>query len=165
MLVILTGEIANERLPLQLKLPLPDGTDVPLGIGHNDTTTNLSPLPEVRESGKRWVDVRMVKQEFQIEFYYNPFSEGNQSISDDRNGDLIVYFEEKEHQLFTRNENDILLDCWVHYPLVVLGGEVMVPTLSGKVKVKIAKGINSGQLLRLKGKGLQSVNSPRRGAY
>ncbi len=78
MLVILTGEIANERLPLQLKLPLPDGADVPLGIGHSDTTTNLSPLPEVRESGKRWVDVRMVKQEFQIEFYYNPFSEGNQ---------------------------------------------------------------------------------------
>ena len=84
-LVILTGEIANERLPLQLKLPLPDGADVPLGIGHSDTTTNLSPLPEVRESGKRWVDARIIKQEFQIEFYYNPFSEGNR-----REGEYIL---------------------------------------------------------------------------
>ena len=84
-LVILTGEIANERLPLNLKFPLPEGAEVAMAIGQSDTSSNLSPLPEIRESGRRWIDTRIVKQEFQIEFYYNPFSEG-----DRREGEYIL---------------------------------------------------------------------------
>ena len=73
------------------------------------------------------------------------------------------FFKEKEHQLFSRHDDNILLDCSIEYPLASLGGEIMVPTLSGKVKVKITSGISSGQILRLRGKGLQNINSPKSG--
>ena len=48
--------------------------------------------------------------------------EGNQAVAGIADGDLIVYFEEKEHELFTRHENDIFLDSWIEYPLAVFGG-------------------------------------------
>ena len=89
--------------------------------------------------------------------------EGNQAVAGIADGDLIVYFEEKEHELFTRHENDIFLDSWIEYPLAVFGGSIEVPTLSGKVNLKIPAGIKSGQILRLKGKGLPEVNSSQYG--
>ena len=95
--------------------------------------------------------------------YMSVDGEGNQSISGSINGDLIVYFEEKSHKLFSRHNDNILLDCFIEFPLAILGGEIMVPTLSGNVKVKIVSGISSGQILRLRGKGLQNINSPKNG--
>ena len=44
------------------------------------------------------------------------------SISDGGNGDLIVYFEEKPHKLFSRHNDNILLDCTIEFPLEILGG-------------------------------------------
>ena len=90
-------------------------------------------------------------------------NEGNHSIVDDEKGDLIVYFEEINHKLFFRQNNDILLDCWIEYHQAVLGDRVNVPTLSGEVKLKIPSGIKSGQMLRLKKKGLNEVNRHKRG--
>lgn len=95
--------------------------------------------------------------------YMSIEGEGNQSITGGRDGDLIVYFEEKPHDLFSRHDNNVLLDCWIEFPLAILGGQIMVPTLFGNVKVKIVPGITSGQILRLRGKGLQSINSPKNG--
>jgi len=89
--------------------------------------------------------------------------DGNQSVLDDRRGDLIVYFEEINHKLFFRQNNDIILDCWIEYHQAVLGDKVKVPTLSGEVKLTIPAGIKSGQMLRLKNKGLNEVNRHRKG--
>ena len=88
--------------------------------------------------------------------------EGNQSISG-ADGDLIVYFEEKIHDLFLRENNDIYLECEINYHDAVLGTEIKVPTLHGKVKFKIPAGINNGQILRLKNKGIKEVNRYRNG--
>ena len=88
--------------------------------------------------------------------------EGNQSISGP-DGDLIVYFEEKIHELFLRENNDIYLECEINYHDAVLGTEIKVPTLHGKVKFKIPAGINNGQILRLKNKGIKEVNRYRNG--
>ena len=89
--------------------------------------------------------------------------EGDHSIKGGSNGDLIVYFKEKDHNLFVRSDNDIYLDCWVDYSDAVLGSEVKVPTLSGNVKMKIPAGIDNGQLLRLKDKGISELNRHRTG--
>ena len=90
-------------------------------------------------------------------------NEGNQSIIGDEKGDLIVHFEEISHKLFFRQNNDILLDCWIQYHQAVFGDSIKVPTLSGEVKLKIPAGIKSGQTLRLKKKGLSEVNRHRKG--
>ncbi len=78
-------------------------------------------------------------------------------------GDLIIYFDEKEHQLLVRDADDVLIDCWIQYPDAVLGTSIEVPTLSGKVQLKIPAGIKSGQVLRLRGKGFPILNRNRNG--
>tara|TARA_Y100000994_G_scaffold249249_1_gene259922 strand:- start:6993 stop:8027 length:1035 start_codon:yes stop_codon:yes gene_type:complete len=89
--------------------------------------------------------------------------EGNQSNTGSSDGDLIVYFEEKEDKLFTRDGQDIYIDCYVHYHQLVKGGEIDIPTLSGKIKMKIPSGLTSGQVLRVKGKGFPYINSTKVG--
>ena len=89
--------------------------------------------------------------------------EGNQSNTGSSDGDLIVYFEEKEDKLFTRDGQDIYIDCYVHYHQLVKGAEIDIPTLSGKIKMKIPAGLTSGQVLRVKGKGFSYINSTKVG--
>ena len=89
--------------------------------------------------------------------------EGNKAIAGIADGDLIVYFEEKEHKLFTRDGQDLYIDCFVNYHQLVNGGEIQIPTLSGDIKMRVPAGTFSGELLRLKGKGLPYVNSTRNG--
>ena len=95
--------------------------------------------------------------------YMTMSGDGNRGPNNTASGDLVVYFDEKEHDLFVRDINDIFLDCWIDYPMAVFGGSVEVPTLSGKVNLKIPAGIKSGQILRLKGKGIPEVNRQRNG--
>ena len=95
--------------------------------------------------------------------YMTMSGDGNRGPNNTASGDLVVYFDEKEHDLFVRDVNDIFLDCWINYPMAVFGGSVEVPTLSGKVNLKIPAGIKSGQILRLKGKGIPEVNRHRNG--
>ena len=95
--------------------------------------------------------------------YMTMEGEGDHSIKGGSNGNLIVYFEEKSHDLFVRSDNDIYLDCFIDYPDAVIGTEAKVPTLSGNVKMKIPGGIKNGQLLRLKNKGISELNRHRIG--
>ena len=71
-------------------------------------------------------------------------------------GYLIISCDNQK--LFTREGNDIFLSCWLQYPQAIFGTSVEVPTLSGKVKLKIPSGIKSGQVLRLRGKGMPELN-------
>ena len=89
--------------------------------------------------------------------YTTVSSAGNHSIVGDAKGDLIVYFEELTHKLFFRQDNDVVLDCWIQYHQAVMGSNVNVPTLDGKVKLTIPSGIKSGQILRLRKKGINEV--------
>jgi molecular chaperone DnaJ len=72
-------------------------------------------------------------------------------------GDLYVIINIQEHLLFKREEHDVLLDMPVTYTDAILGAEVEVPTLAGKVQIKIPSGTHSGQALRLKGKGFPKL--------
>jgi molecular chaperone DnaJ len=70
-----------------------------------------------------------------------------------------VLIEEQEHDLFERNGNNIYLNYYISFPQAALGATIEVPTLTGKARIKIAAGTQSGQILRLQGKGLPELNS------
>ena len=89
--------------------------------------------------------------------------EGNKGPHGGPAGDLIVLFEEKPHEYFTRKGNDILLEAKITMSQAALGDEIKVPTLDGKASLKIPAGIQSGKVLRMRGKGLPSLESSRRG--
>jgi molecular chaperone DnaJ len=72
-------------------------------------------------------------------------------------GDLIVHIEEQEHPLFLRDGDDLVLELPISVSRAALGGKVEVPTLNGRAKVDVPAGIQSGQILRLRGKGLKSL--------
>lgn len=78
-------------------------------------------------------------------------------------GDLIVLIEEQPHQYFTRNGDDIVYDLNVSFPMDALGGELEIPTLSGKANLTIEPGTPTGRLLRMRERGIPHLNSYGRG--
>jgi len=83
---------------------------------------------------------------------------GNAARRGGSNGDLLVLVEEEAHPELIRDENDLIFNLLLTVPMATLGGSVEVPTVEGKVKVTIAPGTQPGKVLRLRGKGLPSVN-------
>ena len=75
------------------------------------------------------------------------------------NGDLLVLIEEEAHPDFERDGSNLIYNLFISVPEAILGTDAEVPTVSGKVRVKIAPGTQSGKVLRLRGKGLPNVNS------
>jgi molecular chaperone DnaJ len=78
-------------------------------------------------------------------------------------GDLYVAINVLPHDFFTRNEFDVICEVPVTFTHAALGAEIEVPTLEGKVKLKIPPGTQSHRILRLKGKGLARLGSYGRG--
>ncbi|MCP4521051.1 MAG: molecular chaperone DnaJ [Cytophagales bacterium] len=73
-------------------------------------------------------------------------------------GDLLIMIEEKEDDQLKRDGNNVVYDLFLSFPDVALGTQVEVPTITGKVKIKIDAGTQSGKILRLRGKGIKDVN-------
>jgi molecular chaperone DnaJ len=88
---------------------------------------------------------------------------GNAAARGGVNGDLIVLVEEVEHPYLKRDGKNLLYDHYISFPDVALGCSVEIPTIEGKVKIKIDAGTQAGKVLRLKGKGLPDINSYGRG--
>jgi molecular chaperone DnaJ len=78
-------------------------------------------------------------------------------------GDLYVIIEVIPHSLFQRHGDDIFIEVNVSLVKAILGGEIIVPTLSGKVDMKIPAGTQCGNIFRLKGKGIVDLHSKERG--
>ena len=78
---------------------------------------------------------------------------GKNSIS----GDLLVLIEEIQHEKLKREGTNIHYDLYINYSEAVLGTSKEVDTVTSKVKIKIDAGTQSGKILRLKGKGLPSI--------
>lgn len=83
---------------------------------------------------------------------------GNTARRGGVNGDLLVLVEEEPHPELIRDENDLIYNLLLTVPMATLGGSIEVPTVEGKVKVTIAPGTQPGKILRLRAKGLPSVN-------
>jgi molecular chaperone DnaJ len=78
-------------------------------------------------------------------------------------GDLYVVVHVREHPLFVREEYDVLCEVPISFTQAALGAQVEVPTLDGKVKMKIPAGTQTGKVFRLKDKGVPHIHSTDRG--
>lgn len=74
-------------------------------------------------------------------------------------GDLIVAIEEIEHEFLKREGENLHFDLYISFAEAALGVSKEIDTVSGKVRIKLEEGIQSGKILRLKGKGIPSLNS------
>lgn len=78
-------------------------------------------------------------------------------------GDLYVVIHVKEHPIFQRDDDNLYCELPVSFTLAALGGEVAVPTLEGKANLKVPAGTQSGQIFKLRDKGIMNVNGRERG--
>lgn len=78
-------------------------------------------------------------------------------------GDLYVKMNVRPHDIFSRRDNDILIEATITFTQAALGDEIIVPTLDGKVEMKIPPGTQNGNVFRLRGKGFSSLHISGKG--
>ncbi|MCB6181961.1 molecular chaperone DnaJ [Leeia sp. TBRC 13508] len=78
-------------------------------------------------------------------------------------GDLYVVIHLKQHTVFQREGNDLHCEMPISFATAALGGEIDIPTLDGKAKIKITAETQSGKIYRLRGKGIKGVRSSSHG--
>jgi molecular chaperone DnaJ len=88
---------------------------------------------------------------------------GNAGERGGSSGDLIVLIEEEAHKDLHREGLNVVYDLHLSFTDAVFGTQIEVPTIDGKVKIKIPVGTQSGKIFRLKGKGFPAVNSYEKG--
>jgi len=89
--------------------------------------------------------------------------EGSAGLYGGPPGDLYVLFSVKPHNLFQRDGSDILYELSINFAQAALGDEIRVPSLDGRVDLKILPGTQSGNIFRLKGKGIPHIDGKGRG--
>ena len=72
-------------------------------------------------------------------------------------GDIQVYIEEEPHKELLREDNNLIYNLLLDVPTAALGGDAEIPTIDGKVKIKIEPGTQPGKVVRLRSKGLPAV--------
>ncbi|MDI6779040.1 MAG: molecular chaperone DnaJ [Bacteroidota bacterium] len=78
-------------------------------------------------------------------------------------GDIIVMIHEERHPDFVRDGDDVVLDLFISFPEAALGTEIEIPTLTGKAKLHIEPGTQSGKILRMREKGIPHINGYGKG--
>ena len=85
-------------------------------------------------------------------------NKGNDAPGNGIPGDLIVAIEEVEHEFLKREGENLHFDLYISFPEAALGISKDIDAVNGKVRIKLEEGIQSGKILRLKGKGIPSLN-------
>ncbi|OQM34198.1 molecular chaperone DnaJ [bacterium endosymbiont of Pedicinus badii] len=88
---------------------------------------------------------------------------GEISYDNSENGDLYVKIHVKKHPIFAREGNNLYCEVPINFSLAALGGEIEVPTLNGRLKLKIPSETQTNRLFRIRGKGVRSVHGGRKG--
>lgn len=78
-------------------------------------------------------------------------------------GDLLIQIEEAEDEFLKRDGHNVVFDLYLNFADAALGTSVEVPTIDGRVRIKIDPGTHGGKILRLKGKGIKDINSYEKG--
>ncbi len=81
---------------------------------------------------------------------------GGHGLGEGEPGDALIEIGVKPHPVFKREGDDIVVEVPITFDEAVLGGKVEVPTIGGRVSVTVPPGANTGQTLRLKGRGIKS---------
>ena len=89
--------------------------------------------------------------------------QGNAGQRGGPSGDIIVIIEEESHPIFTRANDDVILDLLISFSQAALGTDVEIPTLTGRARLKIEPGTQSGKILRMRDKGIPHLNGYGRG--
>lgn len=88
---------------------------------------------------------------------------GESGINGGPPGDLYVFIEIEEHDVFTREGDDVICEAPITFPQAALGAKVKVPSLTGSVELDIPPGTQSGTLMRMRGLGMPNIRTGRRG--
>jgi len=83
---------------------------------------------------------------------------GNEAPGGGVPGDLLIVIEEQEDKDLKRDGNNLVYDLHINFVDAVLGTSIEVPSIGGKVRIKIEPGTQGGKILRLRGKGLRDIN-------
>ncbi|MGD9108930.1 MAG: molecular chaperone DnaJ [Gammaproteobacteria bacterium] len=89
--------------------------------------------------------------------------EGEAGLQGGPAGDLYVEVQVKPHKIFNRRDNDLYCEIPISFIVAALGGEIEVPTLDGKIKLKIPAETQTNKLFRMRGKGIKSVRGGTKG--
>jgi molecular chaperone DnaJ len=114
----------------------------------------------VKKAKKVTVNIPAGVQEGQ---YLRLRGQGNRGLNGGINGDIIVVIKEKEDDIFERDGANLICEFPISFSQATLGDTIKVPTLNGKVKMKVPAGTQSGKIFRMRGQGLPQVNSSYRG--
>jgi len=118
-----------------------------------------SPCPQCHGEGKTKVTGKIkVKIPAGVDAGSNLRVRGEGEAGTASRGDLYVVIEVKPHPLFQRHNNDIVTEIDISLAKAILGGEIEVPTLNGKVSMKIPQGTQSGKIFRLREKGIPDLH-------
>lgn len=90
-------------------------------------------------------------------------NEGEEGINGAESGDLYVQITVNKHSIFEREENHLYCEVPINFAMAALGGEIEVPTLDGRVKLKIPSETQSGRLFRIRGKGVKPIQGRNQG--
>jgi len=88
---------------------------------------------------------------------------GNMAPGGSHPGDLLIIIEEIEHEYLKRDGNNVIYDLHLNFIDAVLGTSLEVPTIDGKVKIKLDPGTQGGKILRLRGKGIKDIDGYGKG--
>ena len=89
--------------------------------------------------------------------------EGEAGMNGGPPGDLYVVIHLKPHPVFNRDHNDLHCEMPISFTTAAIGGDIEIPTLDGYAKVKVPTGTQTGQMFRLRGKGIKGVRSSSHG--
>lgn len=89
--------------------------------------------------------------------------EGEAGEKGARRGDLYILIYVQPHEIFERHDADIFCEIPISFATAVLGGEVEVPTLEGRIKMKVPAGTQGGKVFRLRGKGVARIHDYGKG--
>ncbi len=90
-------------------------------------------------------------------------NKGNEAPNGGIAGDLLIVIEEEEHEFLKRDGNNIIYDLYLNFADAALGTSIEVPTIEGRVKIKIDPGTQGGKILRLRNKGIKDINGYGKG--
>ncbi|MBM3253158.1 MAG: molecular chaperone DnaJ [Candidatus Omnitrophica bacterium] len=124
------------------------------------------PCPDCKGIGKIKIDRRLqikVPAGVDIGMRLKISGEGEAGTRGGPRGNLYILINVKPHEIFQRDALDLFCEVPISFPQAALGAEIDVPTLDGKVSLKIPEGTQSGKIFRLKGRGIQNPSGLGRG--
>lgn len=117
---------------------------------------------EGRLKGEETISVH-VPQGVREDNYLTMRGAGNAGVRGGPAGALRIEIKEEPHEHFMRDGLDIFHDLYISFPQAALGAAVEVPTLTGRARLQLDPGVQSGKILRMRGKGLPELQGTRRG--